>query len=92
MGELGVVIFFVLSGFLITYLLLAEKKEYNTIDVRKFYLRRILRIWPLYFLILSTSLTVLFIVPALQLSNDLTSTSITLPVILLYILSYRILL
>ena len=31
MGKLGVVLFFVLSGFLITYLLLAEKKLYNTI-------------------------------------------------------------
>lgn len=50
-GSLGVIFFFVLSGFLITYLLLNEKKSSGTIAVRKFYMRRILRIWPLYFLI-----------------------------------------
>lgn len=50
-GPLGVVFFFVLSGFLITYLLLVEKQQTSTVAVRKFYLRRIFRIWPLYFLI-----------------------------------------
>lgn len=52
LGGLGVVFFFVLSGFLITYLLLEEKQKSGTISVRKFYARRILRIWPLYFLIM----------------------------------------
>ena len=50
-GQFGVIIFFVLSGFLITYLLLVEK-EYKGIHVKNFYIRRILRIWPLYFIIL----------------------------------------
>ena len=50
-GGLGVSIFFVLSGFLITYLLLAEKKQFGKIDLKKFYIRRILRIWPLYYLV-----------------------------------------
>jgi peptidoglycan/LPS O-acetylase OafA/YrhL len=50
-GPLGVVLFFVLSGFLITYLLLTEQKVTGTIHIRNFYVRRILRIWPLYFLI-----------------------------------------
>jgi peptidoglycan/LPS O-acetylase OafA/YrhL len=50
-GELGVTLFFVLSGFLITYLLYAEKKKDGKINIPFFYLRRILRIWPLYFLI-----------------------------------------
>ena len=45
----GVSIFFALSGFLITYLLLLEKDK-HPIDVKKFYVRRILRIWPLYYL------------------------------------------
>jgi len=36
--------FFVLSGFLITYLLLTEKEKTKTIDFKKFYLRRIYRI------------------------------------------------
>ncbi len=48
-GDLGVNFFFVLSGFLITYLLLDERKRNDRIDLRKFYMRRVLRIWPLYF-------------------------------------------
>lgn len=52
LGSLGVYFFFSLSGFLITYLLLYEKQKNNHISIKKFYLRRILRIWPLYYLIL----------------------------------------
>jgi peptidoglycan/LPS O-acetylase OafA/YrhL len=50
-GKNGVHLFFVLSGFLITYLLLKEKEKYQTILFKKFFLRRIFRIWPLYYLI-----------------------------------------
>ena len=57
----GVSIFFAISGFLITYLLLLEK-ENNIISVRKFYVRRILRIWPLYYLYLSICLVVIVII------------------------------
>jgi len=42
--------FFTLSGFLISYLLLKEIKETGTVSIRQFYLRRVFRIWPLYFL------------------------------------------
>jgi len=45
-------LFFVLSGFLITYLLQNERDTKGEIDVKAFYLRRIFRIWPLYFLVL----------------------------------------
>lgn len=45
----GVIMFFTLSGFLITYLLLRERDERGSLDLGAFYLRRILRIWPLYF-------------------------------------------
>ena len=45
----SVIVFFTLSGFLITYLLLQEREELGRIDLRAFYMRRILRIWPLYF-------------------------------------------
>lgn len=48
-GFLGVNFFFVLSGFLITYLLIKEKKANNNIHIVNFWIRRILRIWPLYF-------------------------------------------
>lgn len=50
-GYMGVIFFFVLSGFLITYLLLEEKRVSQTVAVKKFYIRRILRIWPLYYLV-----------------------------------------
>nr|WP_180909036.1 acyltransferase [Flavobacterium salmonis] len=56
---MGVVLFFVLSGFLITYLLFIEKKITDTIDVKKFYIRRVLRIWPLYFFLIIISAFVL---------------------------------
>jgi peptidoglycan/LPS O-acetylase OafA/YrhL len=48
-ADLGVSFFFVLSGFLITYLLVAENRSRGKIDVTAFYIRRVLRIWPLYF-------------------------------------------
>jgi peptidoglycan/LPS O-acetylase OafA/YrhL len=48
-GEFGVCIFFFLSSYLITELLLREKRETHTILIPAFYVRRILRIWPLYF-------------------------------------------
>ncbi len=50
LGEHGVTMFFVLSGFLITFLLMKEKEKFNKIKVRQFYIRRVLRIWPLYYL------------------------------------------
>jgi peptidoglycan/LPS O-acetylase OafA/YrhL len=48
-GAWGVDLFFTLSSYLITTLLLREKAVRGTIDVQAFYLRRALRIWPLYF-------------------------------------------
>jgi peptidoglycan/LPS O-acetylase OafA/YrhL len=51
-GDAGVSFFFVLSGFLITYLMLEESDNTGSFNVGHFYLRRILRIWPLYYLTL----------------------------------------
>jgi peptidoglycan/LPS O-acetylase OafA/YrhL len=50
-GELGVSIFFVLSGFLITYLLISEYELNGHVKLRNFYIRRVLRIWPLFFFV-----------------------------------------
>ena len=50
-GGIGVVFFFVLSGFLITYNLVTKQSD-GTLDLKKFYLKRILRIWPLFYLFL----------------------------------------
>ncbi len=47
-GSCGVPIFFLLSAYLITELLRREREATGTIHLRSFYLRRILRIWPLY--------------------------------------------
>ena len=52
LGVIGVSFFFVLSGFLITYLMIEERDSFKSFSVKSFYLRRIFRIWPLYFLIL----------------------------------------
>jgi peptidoglycan/LPS O-acetylase OafA/YrhL len=51
LGDLGVPVFFLLSAFLITELLFRESDETGAIQLKAFYLRRILRIWPLYFLV-----------------------------------------
>ena len=48
-GGIGVDFFFVLSGFLITYLLVADKQARGQVDVRSFLIRRSLRIWPLFY-------------------------------------------
>ncbi len=50
-GSTGVDLFFVLSAFLITSLLLRERQQTGGISLRLFYIRRILRIWPLYFFV-----------------------------------------
>jgi peptidoglycan/LPS O-acetylase OafA/YrhL len=55
-GAPAVSFFFTLSGFLITYLLLEERQRTHEIDVRRFYLRRVCRIWPLYFAVIAFGL------------------------------------
>lgn len=52
-GQFGVTIFFVLSGFLITTLLLNEESRLGEISLRDFYLKRIIRIFPVYFVLLA---------------------------------------
>ena len=51
-SSIAVTLFFVLSGFLITCLLLNEKEKKQKIFLKEFYIRRTLRIWPLFFLTL----------------------------------------
>ncbi len=62
-GAFGVSVFFVLSSYLITELLLREKDQMGTLDVRSFYIRRMLRIWPLYFAFLALAVVLQWIVP-----------------------------
>lgn len=54
-GNFGVTIFFFLSGFLITTLLRLESEQAGRVSFRQFYLRRVLRIFPPFYLILGTT-------------------------------------
>jgi peptidoglycan/LPS O-acetylase OafA/YrhL len=55
-ANLGVTIFFVISGFLITSLLLAERTRTSRIDIKRFYKKRVIRIIPAFVLFTGTIL------------------------------------
>jgi peptidoglycan/LPS O-acetylase OafA/YrhL len=61
-GFLGVDVFFVISGFLITSLLLAEREAKGRIDLKRFWTRRALRLLPALFLMLIVVLAVMVII------------------------------
>jgi len=63
-GEFGVTVFFFLSGYLITTLLRLEHEQSGAISFRAFYLRRVLRIFPPFYLVLTVA-TVLWLVGGL---------------------------
>jgi peptidoglycan/LPS O-acetylase OafA/YrhL len=65
-GASGVDLFFALSAFLITSLLLKERVETGGVSLRLFYLRRILRIWPLYFLVVALGIVLARAMPNQQ--------------------------
>jgi peptidoglycan/LPS O-acetylase OafA/YrhL len=52
LGHLGVLVFFVISGFLITTLLMGERQKTGTISLKQFYWRRVLRIFPAFYALL----------------------------------------
>lgn len=63
LGNFGVPVFFLLSAFLITELLMREEDRFGTIHIRSFYLRRILRIWPLYFAVFYGLVLLMHVIP-----------------------------
>jgi len=89
LGRLAVTLFFVLSGYLITFLLMKEKDVTGTISAGAFYIRRVLRIWPLYFLIVALAFFVFPRIGVMQIS-PLTAqlqanASSTLPMFVLFL-------
>ena len=60
-GSFGVDLFFLLSAYLITELLLREKESFGRVHLKSFYVRRILRIWPLYFLAIFIGVLLTFV-------------------------------
>lgn len=65
-GNLGVRFFFVISGFLITYLLLKECAQTGSLSVRNFYARRALRILPVYLVYLAVVFVLQMFTPLRQ--------------------------
>lgn len=61
-GAYGVDLFFVLSSYLITELLIREHTKRGSFSISAFYIRRALRIWPLYFTFLAITV---FLVPTI---------------------------
>ena len=75
-GYVGVDVFFVLSGFLITGLLLRELRSTGTISLRDFYARRVRRLLPVSALVLlTTALASLVLLPPLDRGTALTDVS-----------------
>jgi len=71
-GGFGVTIFFFISGYLITSLLIAEAEKYQHIDLKKFYIRRFWRLLPpaIYFIVIS-SLLIFYINHSIKVSEIL---------------------
>ncbi len=59
-GWVGVDIFFVMSGFLITSILLKEIEKNQTINLKNFWLKRIYRLWPSWLIVLVTSTVMVY--------------------------------
>lgn len=62
-GAYGVNLFFLLSSYLVTELLIRERASRGSIDLKAFYIRRILRMWPLYFAFLAFAWAMQWFVP-----------------------------
>jgi peptidoglycan/LPS O-acetylase OafA/YrhL len=69
-GAFGVCLFFLLSAYLITELLLQEREKTGTVHLQAFYVRRILRIWPLYYLGVLIAIAVGFRMASVRLNHS----------------------
>jgi len=84
-GWFGVDLFLVLSAFLITSLLLIEYDRHHNISLRGFYMRRILRIWPLYYLMCAIGF---FLLPWLSYAADPLSSPVHATLMKVYFIPY----
>ncbi len=85
-GFLGVDLFFVISGFLIVTLLLRERDKTGSISLRNFYMRRTLRIFPLYYaVILGLAALYFFAAPGSEVGQAFLG---ELPIYLLYVANF----
>ncbi|HEX8459838.1 MAG TPA: acyltransferase, partial [Segetibacter sp.] len=75
-GQIGVNIFFVISGYLITLLLLREEENNGFISLKNFFIRRTIRIFPIYYILLLVYL-ILEIAGILRFSTNSWIASIT---------------
>jgi peptidoglycan/LPS O-acetylase OafA/YrhL/CubicO group peptidase (beta-lactamase class C family) len=87
-GFLGVESFFVISGFLITALLLAERRQHGRIDLAAFWLRRARRLLPALLLVLAATLALV----GLWLPDDLPALASDLPPALGYLMNWHLIL
>ena len=69
-GDIAVQFFFVLSGFLITYLIISEKTRIGRLNFSRFFARRALRIWPLYYLMVAFAFSTPYILSWLNLEHS----------------------
>ena len=65
-GFLGVDLFFIISGFLIVTLMLRERRRSGSVSLRSFYIRRFLRIFPAYYLMLLIVAVTAFLKPGVD--------------------------
>lgn len=69
-GGIGVQFFFVLSGFLITYIIFEEKQQTGELNLKKFFARRVLRIWPLFYLMIGVAFITPYLISQIHLANS----------------------
>lgn len=69
-GGIGVQFFFVLSGFLITYIICEEKQRTGTLNLKHFFMRRVLRIWPLFYLAIFIAFITPFLLSIIHLNGS----------------------
>jgi peptidoglycan/LPS O-acetylase OafA/YrhL len=86
LGNIGVATFFSLSGFLVYYVLANDEKKFGYVDYNFFLLRRVIRIWPAYFLTIATASWYFLELPFLRLKERLTPNSVAFgwPTILIW--------